>query len=36
VALEAKEDAELEGRKPNPLAAAVAGVPKLMGFHIGR
>jgi glycine/D-amino acid oxidase-like deaminating enzyme len=36
VALEAKEEAELEGRRPNPVAAAVAGVPKLMGFHIGR
>jgi glycine/D-amino acid oxidase-like deaminating enzyme len=36
VALESKEGAELEGRRPNPLAAAVAGVPKLMGFHIGR
>jgi glycine/D-amino acid oxidase-like deaminating enzyme len=36
LALEAKEDAELGGRRPNPIAAAVAGVPKLMGFHIGR
>jgi glycine/D-amino acid oxidase-like deaminating enzyme len=36
LALEAKEEAELEGRRPNPIATAVAGVPKLMGFHIGR
>jgi glycine/D-amino acid oxidase-like deaminating enzyme len=36
LALEAKEKAELEGRKPNAVASAVAGVPKLLGFHIGR
>ncbi|MFT3864635.1 MAG: FAD-binding oxidoreductase [Solirubrobacterales bacterium] len=31
-----KEAAERERRKPNPLAAAVAKVPELIGFHIGR
>jgi glycine/D-amino acid oxidase-like deaminating enzyme len=34
--IDAKERAELEGRKPNPVAAAVARVPELIGFHIGR
>lgn len=32
----AKEEAELAGRTPGRLATAVAGVPKLIGFHIGR
>jgi len=32
----AKEEAELAGRAPGKLASAVAGVPKLIGFHIGR
>jgi len=32
----AKEEAELAGRAPGRFAAAVAGVPKLIGFHIGR
>ncbi len=32
----AKEEAELAGRPPGRLASAVAGVPKLIGFHIGR
>jgi glycine/D-amino acid oxidase-like deaminating enzyme len=31
-----KEDAEQEGRTPNPLASAIAKVPELLGFHIGR
>jgi glycine/D-amino acid oxidase-like deaminating enzyme len=31
-----KERAELENRQPSKLAAAVANVPKLIGFHIGR
>lgn len=31
-----KERAELENRQPSKLAAAVAKVPKLIGFHIGR
>ena len=31
-----KEQAELEGRQPGRLASAVAKVPELIGFHIGR
>ena len=31
-----KEDAEANGRDPNPVAAAIAKVPELIGFHIGR
>jgi glycine/D-amino acid oxidase-like deaminating enzyme len=31
-----KEEAEQEGRTPNPIARAVAKVPELIGFHIGR
>jgi glycine/D-amino acid oxidase-like deaminating enzyme len=34
--IEKKEEAEMEGRKPSPLASAVAKVPDLLGFHIGR
>jgi glycine/D-amino acid oxidase-like deaminating enzyme len=34
--IQRKEEAELAGRKPGRLASAVAGVPKLLGFHIGR
>ena len=32
----AKEEAEMAGREPGRVATAVAGVPKLIGFHIGR
>jgi len=32
----AKEEAELAGRRPHPAARALAGIPKLIGFHIGR
>ena len=32
----AKEEAELAGRAPGKVASAVAGIPKLIGFHIGR
>ena len=31
-----KEEAEMEGRQPGRLASAVAKVPELIGFHIGR
>jgi glycine/D-amino acid oxidase-like deaminating enzyme len=31
-----KEEAEMDGRRPNPIASAVAKVPQLLGFHIGR
>ncbi len=31
-----KENAEANGHDPNPLAAAIAKVPELIGFHIGR
>ncbi|MBS1886576.1 MAG: FAD-dependent oxidoreductase [Actinobacteria bacterium] len=34
--IESKEAAERAGRSPNPVAAAVAKVPELIGFHIGR
>jgi glycine/D-amino acid oxidase-like deaminating enzyme len=32
----AKEEAELAGRRPGRIASAVARVPELIGFHIGR
>ena len=32
----AKEEAELAGRTPGRIASAVAKVPELIGFHIGR
>jgi glycine/D-amino acid oxidase-like deaminating enzyme len=32
----AKEQAEMEGRAPSKLSSAVAHVPELIGFHIGR
>jgi glycine/D-amino acid oxidase-like deaminating enzyme len=35
-ALMRKEEAELAGRNPDPLSAAVASIPNLIGFHIGR
>jgi len=31
-----KEEAELAGRQPGRISSAVAKVPKLIGFHIGR
>ena len=31
-----KENAEANGHDPNPLATAIAKVPELIGFHIGR
>ena len=34
--IDSKESAEREGRSPNPIASAVAKVPELIGFHIGR
>jgi glycine/D-amino acid oxidase-like deaminating enzyme len=32
----AKEEAELAGRPPGKIASAIARVPELIGFHIGR
>jgi glycine/D-amino acid oxidase-like deaminating enzyme len=32
----AKENAELEGRRPGRIASAIARIPELIGFHIGR
>jgi glycine/D-amino acid oxidase-like deaminating enzyme len=32
----AKEEAEMAGHVPGRIASAVAGIPKLIGFHIGR
>jgi glycine/D-amino acid oxidase-like deaminating enzyme len=34
--IHAKEEAEMAGRAPGRLASAVAKVPELIGFHIGR
>jgi len=34
--IDAKEQAEMAGRRPNPLASLLARVPELIGFHIGR
>ena len=31
-----KEEAEADGRMPGALASAIAAVPKLIGFHLGR
>jgi glycine/D-amino acid oxidase-like deaminating enzyme len=31
-----KEDAEANGESPGPMVSAVAAVPRLIGFHIGR
>jgi glycine/D-amino acid oxidase-like deaminating enzyme len=31
-----KEQAELNGRKPDPISSLLARVPQLVGFHIGR
>jgi glycine/D-amino acid oxidase-like deaminating enzyme len=31
-----KERAEADGRRPHPLSRALAGIPELIGFHIGR
>ena len=36
IGIGSKEYAEQERRKPNPIASAVAKVPQLLGFHIGR
>jgi glycine/D-amino acid oxidase-like deaminating enzyme len=35
-ALVAKEDAELSGRRPDPLSSLISHIPDLIGFHIGR
>jgi glycine/D-amino acid oxidase-like deaminating enzyme len=35
-AMECKEQAEMQGRKPGLVASAVAKIPELIGFHIGR
>jgi glycine/D-amino acid oxidase-like deaminating enzyme len=34
--IDAKERAELAGRRPNPISSLLAKVPELIGFHIGR
>jgi hypothetical protein len=34
-AIIAKDAAEERGSRPNPLAAAVAGVPRKMGYLLG-
>jgi glycine/D-amino acid oxidase-like deaminating enzyme len=35
-ALLRKESAEMEGRRPGPIARTVAAIPERIGFHIGR
>jgi glycine/D-amino acid oxidase-like deaminating enzyme len=35
-AIMSREQAEAEGRRPPPVSSALAGIPKLIGFHIGR
>jgi glycine/D-amino acid oxidase-like deaminating enzyme len=35
-AIMAKEHAESEGQSPSPISAAIARIPNLIGFHIGR
>jgi glycine/D-amino acid oxidase-like deaminating enzyme len=35
-ALIKKEEAELAGRPPGPISSAIARIPELIGFHIGR
>lgn len=35
-AIMSKENAETEGRTPHPVSSALARVPELIGFHIGR
>lgn len=32
----AKEEAELAARRPDPISSAIARIPQLIGFHIGR
>ena len=34
--IDRKEQAEMEGRRPGRISSAVAKVPDLLGFHIGR
>jgi hypothetical protein len=36
IAIEKKEKAEMQGHRPGQLASAIARVPELIGFHIGR
>ncbi|MGN6256849.1 MAG: NAD(P)/FAD-dependent oxidoreductase [Solirubrobacterales bacterium] len=35
-AIEKKEEAEMQGRQPGRVVSAVAKIPELIGFHIGR
>jgi glycine/D-amino acid oxidase-like deaminating enzyme len=35
-AIMSKENAESEGRTPNPVSSALTKIPDLIGFHIGR
>jgi glycine/D-amino acid oxidase-like deaminating enzyme len=35
-AIEKKEDAEMQNHQPGRIASAIAKVPQLIGFHIGR
>lgn len=31
-----KEEAEMDGRRPDPISSGIARIPELIGFHIGR
>jgi glycine/D-amino acid oxidase-like deaminating enzyme len=35
-AIERREAAEMEGRRPDPLSSVISDIPRLIGFHIGR
>lgn len=35
-AIERREAAELDGRRPGPVVSAISDIPRLIGFHIGR
>ncbi len=34
--IQRKEQAELDGRRPDPVSSLLARIPELIGFHIGR
>lgn len=36
LAIAKKEEAEMANRRPGPISSAIAKVPQLLGFHIGR
>jgi glycine/D-amino acid oxidase-like deaminating enzyme len=36
IGIDRKEQAEMQGRRPGPIPSAIAKIPELIGFHIGR